>query len=90
MLCYSHCCNPNYECHPKPVLLYSKPREEPEETTPGTEDNDDESSSTADVKDPNEYEEVFKPKSRLGKYLRSNLINLYINHICLVVLCYFT
>lgn len=53
------------------IVLYidSKPAEEPEEPGNGpTEDADaEDASSTADVKDPTEYEQVFKPKTSLGR-----------------------
>lgn len=48
-------------------MLSRKPAEEPEDTATTTlDDGGDDALSTADVKDPTEYEQVFKPKSKLG------------------------
>lgn len=51
------------------LFLPRKPAEEPEE--PGGANNEDvgeDSVSTADVKDPTEYEQVFKPNTNLGMF----------------------
>ena len=54
---------------------YRKPAEEPEEPSNGTPDDaGEDASSTADVKDPTEYEQVFKPKTSLGKIISETFI----------------
>lgn len=54
------------------VLLPShrKPAEEPEEPQSASVDAGEDSASTADVKDPTEYQQIFKSNSKLGEKMR--------------------
>lgn len=56
------------KCLSNVLLICRKPAEEPEEpSNSNTDDAGEDASSTADVKDPREYEQVFKPNTKLGK-----------------------
>jgi len=57
----------NMHTHPSHTL-YRKPAEEPEEPGSILDDATEDNSSVADVKDLKEYEEVFKPNHKLGKW----------------------
>ena len=47
-------------------MYFSQPKEEPEDAS--TEDDaGDDATSTADIQDPANYEEVFQPRKRLGQ-----------------------
>ena len=58
-----------YSCLRAYTCSYSKPAEEPEEPGTNNDDSSEDAASTADVKDPKEYEQVFKPNNKLGKGL---------------------
>ena len=49
------------------------PKEEPEEAnTPGG-DEDDDTNSVADIKDPDDYRQIFQPKHNLGESLNCRI-----------------